>query len=143
MEAVGLDDINLMWIILPFFIAGILYVRIVKHKTGNALRDSVKTLQTMLVMIGVVLAVLLFTLPSTPSLSTFGYPDTVADIDSQEKVLKLLQEYNHAIVRTTDALRWMVFIFIFWGIMTVYQLLKVYRGVLDERIIAKKNEINN
>ena len=118
-------------------------MRIVQHKTGNALRDSVKTLQTMLIMIGVVLGVLLFTLPITPTLSTFGYPDSVADIDSQEKVLKLLQKYNHAIVRTTDALRWMIFIFIFWGIMTVYQLLKVYKGVLDERIIAKENEINN
>ncbi|MEE1898931.1 hypothetical protein GN157_10100 [Flavobacterium rakeshii] len=143
MEAIGLDNINLMWILLPFFIGGVFYVRVVKNKTGNALRDGVKTLQTMLIMIGVILAVIFLTLPTTASLSTFGYPDTVTDIDSQEKVLKLLQEYNHAIVRTTDALRWMVFIFIFWGIMTVYQLLKVYRGILDERIIAKKNEINN
>ncbi len=136
----GLDKISLVWIILPFFIAGIIYSKIVRHKTGNPVRDSIKNVQIMFIMMGVLFAVLLLSLPSTPSLNTFGYPETVAEIGSQEKLLKLLQKYNRAIVRTTEVVNWMLFVFMFWMLASVYQLLQAYRNKLDKDIAQSKNE---
>jgi hypothetical protein len=57
--------------------------------------------------------VLLFSLPSTPVLSTFGYPKTVQQISEPALMLPLLQEYNRAIVRTTEVLFWFMFMFVF------------------------------
>lgn len=63
---------------------------------------------------GICALVLAFNLPSTPSLATFGYPDTIEQIQSQERLLSLLQDYNEAIVGTTRTLYFFLFIFIFW-----------------------------
>ena len=138
----GLDKINLIWILIPFIVAGVIYSKIVRHKTGDPVRDNVKNVQIMFIMTGVVLAVLWFSLPSTPSLSSFGYPETVQDIGSQEKLLKLLQDYNRAIVRTTEVVHWMLFLFMFWILTAVYQLLEVYKNKLDKQIAKERDEAN-
>lgn len=138
----GLDKINLIWILIPFIVAGVIYSKIVRHKTGDPLRDNVKNVQIMFIVTGVVLAVLWLSLPSTPSLSSFGYPETVQDIGSQEKLLKLLQDYNRAIVRTTEVVHWMLFVFMFWILAAVYQLLEVYKNKLDKQIAKERDEAN-
>ncbi len=135
-----LKDINLYFIILPLFMGGVFYAKISRHKIGNPIRDSIKNVQLMLLMTGVICAVMLLLLPSTPSLSTFGYPETVADIDTREKILNLFQDYNRAIVRTTEVLGTFLFILVFWVIASVYQLLKLHRDKVDEQLAAKKNE---
>ena len=139
----ALNDISLTWIVLPFFIGGILYPRVVKHKTGNVVRDQVKNLQIMITMTGVIMVVLWLSLPSTPSLSTFGYPDSIENINSQEKLLNLLQDYNRALVRTTEVVHWLIFIGMFWILMSVWQLLKVYRDKLDLEIAEKRRDESN
>lgn len=139
----GLDKISLVWIVLPFMVAGIFYSKIVRHKTGDPLRDSIKNVQIMFTMMGVLLFVLWFSLPHTASLGTFGYPETVEEIGSQEKLLELLQEYNRAIVRTTEVVYWMLFVFMFWMLMSVYQLLQAYRNRLDKQLAKERNEAGN
>lgn len=37
-----LKDIDIAWVILPFIIGAIVYLRVVKHNTGDPLRDRVK-----------------------------------------------------------------------------------------------------
>lgn len=106
------------------------------------MRDNVKNVQIMLLIFGVLLAVMMFSLPSTPSLSTFGYPETVEDINNPEKVLKLLQRYNKAIVRTIEIVHWLIFISIFWILTAVYQLLQAYRNKLDKETV-KQHETTN
>jgi hypothetical protein len=60
-------------------------------------------------------AVLLwFSLPSTPVLASFGYPHTLDQIREPRLLLALLQEYNRALVRTTEVLSWFIFIFVFY-----------------------------
>jgi len=78
---------------------------------------------------GFLLVVLWLMLPITPSLSTFGFPDTVSDIDSNEQLLLYLQEYNQAVVRTTQVLYWFIFIFV-WGLLaTLYSFLKTFKSI--------------
>lgn len=135
----GLDKISLIWIILPFIIGAVVYTKIVRHKTGDPLRDSVKNLQVMITVSGVVMAVLWFSLPPTAVLGSFGYPHEIQDINSQEKLLELLQDYNKAILRTTEVVYWLLFISMFWVLTAVYQLLKVYKDKLDKET-AKQYE---
>lgn len=52
-------------------------------------------------------------LPSTPSLSTFGYPLTAADVGSPQKILHYLQWYNREIVRTVEVVHWTIFVGVF------------------------------
>lgn len=97
----------------------------------------------MITMTGVIMVVLWLSLPSTPSLSTFGYPDSIENINSQEKLLNLLQDYNRALVRTTEVVHWLIFIGMFWILMSVWQLLKAYRDKLDLEIAEKKRDESN
>jgi hypothetical protein len=76
----------------------------------------------------------------TPSLSTFGYPETVEEIATQEKVLKLLQRYNKAIVRTTEVLHWLLFISIFWFVGLMWQLMKIMMQQRDKELIKNDDE---
>lgn len=137
-----LDKISLVWIMMPFFIGGVVYTKIVRHKTGDPLRDSVKNLQVMITVTAVVLVVLLFSLSPTAVLGSFGYPHELEDINNQEKLLELLQDYNKAIVRTTEVVYWLLFISVFWILTAVYQLLKVYKDKLDKET-AKQYETTN
>jgi len=135
-----LQNIDLAWILIPFIIGAIIYPRIVKHRTGDPLRDKLKDMQIMLIMFGVLMAVLLFSLPMTPSLSTFGYPETVEEIATPEKVLKLLQRYNKEIVRTTEVLHWLLFISIFWFVGSMWQLMKIMMQQRDKELIKNDDE---
>ena len=65
-----------------------------------------------------------FCLPSTPSLSTFGLPATTSDVTSPEKLLKYLQDYNDAIVRVSDTLRWFLLAGVFWVGWSVISILR-------------------
>ena len=67
-----------------------------------------------------------FCLPSTPSLSTFGLPATTADVTSPEKLLKYLQDYNDAIVRVSDSLRWLLLAGVFW---VGWSVISIHRSV--------------
>ncbi len=135
-----LENINLAWVLIPFIIGAIIYPRIVKHRTGDPLRDKLKDMQVMLIMFGVIMVVLLFSLPITPSLSTFGYPETIEDIATPEKVLKLMQRYNKAIVRTTEVLHWLLFISVFWFVAVMYQLVKIMTLNRDKELMRNNDE---
>jgi hypothetical protein len=135
-----LQDISLVWVMIPFIIGAVIYSKIGKHRTGDPLRDKLKDMQVMLIMFGVILVVLWFSLPFTASLSTFGYPETVEDINSQKKVLHLFQKYNKAITRTTDALYWLLFTFTFWFVASMYQFMKILMVNRDKELEALHDE---
>lgn len=137
-----LEGINLVWIMIPFIIGGVIYAKIVKHTVGDPLRDKLKGMQVMLIIFGVILAILWFLLPMTASFSTFGYPETVEDVNSQEKVLKLFQNYNNVISRTIDVVHYLLFTFTFWFVASMYQLFKVMMQVRDKELETQSNEKN-
>jgi uncharacterized protein YggT (Ycf19 family) len=74
---------------------------------------------------GSILILLWFALPSTPSLSTFGYPTDLAIVSQPKRLLSLLQDYNRALVRTTEVLHWVIFVMVWWFISSVYAFSKV------------------
>lgn len=105
-----------------FFIYLIAYF--VKFRSKNV--DAFEKMKLSLALFGVYSLVLWLCIPSTPTLETFGYPETLNDIKSDEQILKLLQDYNRAIVRTTEVLKWFLFGFI-WFFMTNIYLYATHR----------------
>ena len=67
-------------------------------------------------------------LPSTPSLGTFGYPNSVTDISSQDQLLRYLQEYNRAIIRLSKSLHWLLFAGVWWVGVVLWLLMKAVHG---------------
>ncbi len=95
----------LLYIFGPAILIGSLIITATRNKLYkqniNEFDKAIAQLKVSSIVVGVLLMILLFLLPSTPSLSTFGYPEKLSDIKTDEKVLHYLQEYNRALVRTT------------------------------------------
>ncbi len=83
-------------------------------------KKAAKALQFSIVSLAVMLLLLLFSLPNTSSLSTFGYPESVEEIQSPKLLLELLQDYNKALVQTVNVLHWFLFIFVVWFLTTLF-----------------------
>jgi hypothetical protein len=84
-------------------------------------------LQFRLIFYGFVMAFMLFWLPSTASLASFGYPSDIDDIENKQKLLKYLQDYNEAIVKTTEVVHWMIFITVFWFVSIISSIIKHFK----------------
>ena len=97
-----------------------------QRKNKNDLEKAVSLLKVNTIAVGVLSILLWFLLPSTPSLSTFGFPETVKEIQSNEQLLSYLQEYNQAIVRTTRVVHWFIFIFVWGFLAAVYSVIKAF-----------------
>ncbi|TYP95343.1 hypothetical protein LX73_0643 [Fodinibius salinus] len=91
----------------------------------NELEQAISLLKVNTFAVGLLAILLWFLLPSTPSLSSFGFPETVKEIESKEQLLNYLQEYNQAIVRITQVVYWFIFIIVWWFLAAVYSVTKV------------------
>lgn len=80
------------------------------------------------IVFGFLLVVLWLSLPSTPSLKSFGYPEDVSAIKRDVDILRLFQEYNKAIVRTTEVLQWFLFLFTWWFLTTLFGVANAYKS---------------
>jgi hypothetical protein len=81
-------------------------------------------LKTNFIVVGAFCLLLWFLLPTTPVLSTFGYPTTEGNIQSASRLLKYLQDYNKAIVRTTQVVHWFIFVFVWWFLTSYFDFSK-------------------
>lgn len=132
------EDVHVGLLFLPVIVIAGIYKQFIKRDTGDALRDKLKDLEITLIAFGVMIFIAVLALPVTPSLSTFGYPETLEDINSQKKMLRLFQEYNIAIVRTTEVVHWMLFTSGILIISTVYKLINIMRINRERKLNAKK-----
>lgn len=73
------------------------------------------------------MAFMLFWLPNTPPLASFGYPAAIDDIENKQKLLKYLQDCNYATVRTTEVVHWMIFITFFWFVSIISSIIKHFK----------------
>lgn len=80
------------------------------------------------IVFGFLLVVLWLSLPSTPSLKSFGYPEDVSAISKDTDILRLFQEYNKAIVRTAEVLQWFLFLFTWWFLTTLFGVANAYKS---------------
>jgi hypothetical protein len=114
------QNIDLVYILIPVFIITAGFMFYTKNRFPIATGLKYRT-----IIFGIVLILLWFALPSTPSLSSFGHPYDVSDINTPEKILKYLQKYNDAIVRTTEVVHWMLFTLVFWFLATFLDVIKL------------------
>lgn len=118
-----ITQIPILYVVVFLFLM-YLIAYFIKFRNTNV--DAFDKMKLSLVLFGIYSLVLWLCIPSTPALETFGYPETVNDIKSNEQILKLLQDYNKTIVRTTEVLKWFLFGFI-WFFMTNIYLYATHR----------------
>ena len=110
------------------FIPGIYFARRNKGET-DLIKKIVCHLKGMSMSVGIICMALWFSLPATPVLRSFGYPQDISAVDSSKELLYYLQEYNRAIVKTTEVVMWFIFVFTFFVLVTFFQIAKT----LDEK----------
>lgn len=109
--------------VLVFAIGKLLSRYFVRHEQ-DPMQKTLKLFRFHLAFVGGFCILLWFLLPATPVLSTFGYPKSESDIQSAQSLLRYLQDYNRALVRTTQVLHWFIFVFVWWFMTTLYELSK-------------------
>lgn len=113
------EKIEVRYLFIVLFLAFLIGHFIVQRKNSIKL-----TLEFRLIFYSIVMVILWFSLPNTSYLVSFGYPNDVSDIESKEKLLKYLQDYNDAIVKTTKVLHYMILITTFWLISILFLVIK-------------------
>jgi len=100
-------------------------------------------LKTNFIIIGAFCLLLWFLLPSTPVLSTFGYPKTEGDIQSASRLLKYLQDYNKALVRTTQVVHWFIFVFVWWFLTSYFYFSKAITSERKHDASSPEHGVND
>jgi hypothetical protein len=130
------DGTNLSLLMLPALLLLMLFFIFWSSNAKSMEGQSRKLLhwfQGMALGLGAIVLCLWFLLPMTPTLSTFGYPENVEQIDSPEKTLRYLQEMNRALVRTIDVLHLFLFLFIWIFLASIYGFSKLIAKELDRK----------
>jgi MFS family permease len=134
-----MSDINFN-VIFGFIVGALIIVTIVFLWRGNKEVDPVRRALSgftiMMIAAGVFFIILLLALPSTSVLTTFGYPD-IQEIRSPDALLKHLQAYNKALIRTTQVVRWFLVVFIWWFLTTLFWFSRVLATSISK---ASKND---
>lgn len=110
--------------VVSFLVFLYLIAYIVKFRDKNI--DAFYKMRLSLLLFAIYSLVLWLCLPSTPSLETFGYPESANDIKTDQQILKLFQDYNKALVRAIEVVHWFLFGFI-WFFMTNIYLYATHR----------------
>ncbi len=114
---------NLIYILGPAIIFWVVVSIVVRHRAvreADPVRRAWVEFKLSTIATGSVLILLWFALPSTPSLSTFGYPANVQAVSQPPLLLRFLQDQNRALVRTTQVVYWLLFVMVWWFISAVY-----------------------
>jgi hypothetical protein len=107
-----------VWVVL------LLIFRLRARHEGDPVIRAWREFKFSTISTGVMLLVLWFSLPFTPVLSTFGYPAGLEAVSQPQLLLNTLQDYNRALVRTIDVVYWLLFIFVWWFLFTLYSFSK-------------------
>jgi hypothetical protein len=73
----------------------------------------------------------------TPSLSTFGYPETIEDIQNPEQILNYLQQYNRALVTNLLVFNWFIVTFSVWFLSSLYGFARTITNALLARPVER------
>lgn len=137
-------DSDLISIFGPALILAVIFIigyKFWEGKKQDELGRVISWLKINVIAVGFLSIVLWLMLPSAPSLMTFGYPDSINEIQSQEQLLHLLQEYNKAIVRTAEVVHWFIFIFIWFFLTSLYVVIRTFKSLRKVEYFKKVKEI--
>src|SRR5687767_11394746 len=115
-------DSTILYVAVAVAILANLALRYFLRREQDPLRKALKLVRLNLVIVGGFSVLLWWQLPITPVLSTFGYPQTEVDVQSAKSLLRYLQDYNRALVRTTEVLSLFIFVFVWWFIAMLFDL---------------------
>jgi hypothetical protein len=105
-----------------------LIILVWKKDSGvDPLSSAIFRMKISLIGFGVLVVFMMLSMPSTPVLNSFGYPTSVEDIQNQEKLLYYLQEFNKAIVRIDEVVRFFLNLFVGWFLVSLYLFFDVLR----------------
>lgn len=129
-----LGPVILMWVVISVIVH-------FRSREATALKQATQRFKLATIGTGFTLIVLWFSLPITPVLGTFGYPNNVEVVKSPELLLTYLQDYNKALVRTTEVVHWLIFIFVSWFLTSLYTFSKAIAASAVEQ--ANRNELED
>ena len=109
--------------ILLFF-----YDRKINKQSISILEKAIRHFKFTPIVFGSLVLILCLLLPVIASLSTFGYLTEISNVNNEAKILHYFQEYNTAIVRTTDVVKWFLFLFMWWFLSSLYLLVTALKG---------------
>ena len=118
-------DSKILYIAVAVAIAANIAWRIVLRHEQDPLQKVLKLARLNLLIMGGFCLLLWWQLPITPVLDTFGYPQSEIDVQQAKSVLRYLQDYNRALVRTTQVLSLFIFAFVWWFIAMLVDLSKL------------------
>ncbi|HMO33106.1 MAG TPA: hypothetical protein PKE63_01190 [Lacibacter sp.] len=126
-----LQNTDLLIIFGPAILIASLLLLVAVSRTGkqgiSPLAKAVDHFFFSTLFFGVLLILLWLSLPSTPALKTFGFPADVTAVQDEKKLLWHLQEYNKAIVRTTEVVQWLLFLFVWWFLTTLLVVVHAWK----------------
>ena len=117
-------DSTTFYIAVAVAILANLALRYFLRREQDPLRKALKLFRFNLLIVGGFCLLLWWQLPITPVLSTFGYPQNEINVQSAKPLLGYLQDYNRALIRTTEVLSRFIFVFVWWFIATLFDLSK-------------------
>jgi hypothetical protein len=106
----------------------LIMVNIRNKQSASMLSKVIDLFKITSIIFGILLVILWLSLPSTPSLKSFGYPKDISAIKLDKDILRLFQEYNKAIVRTAEVLQWFLFLFTWWFLATLFGVVNAYKS---------------
>lgn len=131
------EDVNFYVVIIPLTLLAVCLF-FATNKIDQSLNPQIralKQLRRIFVVAGIIFVVLWFLLPQIPVLSTFGYPKSTTDIQNTELLLGYLQDYNKAIVRTTQV----VHTFLLWSTVLLVFAYQALSSAVSNAQSAEKN----
>ena len=112
---------------LPYLIIGLCIAFVIGHYIIQR-KDNLKLrLQYRLICYGIVMLILVFSLPRAPWTATISSHMDLNNNENQERFLIYLQKSNDAINRITDVIYIMIFITIFWFVSIVFSIIKHFK----------------
>lgn len=136
-----LQNVSLLYIFGPAMVAGSIYLGITHKKrvahNPSELSRAIEHFKMTSIIFGILALILWFLLPSTAVLSTFGYPEDLQAINSQERILDYLQRYNKAIVRTAEVMQWFLFLFVWWFLTSLFLVVKAIKSIKGNNMAAQ------
>jgi hypothetical protein len=136
-----LNSLNITFIllpILPIFTVLLLIYRRRINRESNLIKRGFRLFKLNLILIGAFTGIAwLLSFGLTPSLSTFGYPETIEDIQNPEQILNYLQQYNRALVTNLLVFNWFIVTFSVWFLSSLYGFARTITNALLARPVER------
>jgi multisubunit Na+/H+ antiporter MnhC subunit len=91
-------------------------------------QDNLKlTLQYRLILYGIVMFILLLSLPRSPWVASISSHMDLSNDENKERFLNYLQKSNDTVDRIIDIVHFMIFITVFWFVYIISSIIKHFK----------------